>query len=134
MTDRAKILTASPFQNDVLALPVSDLDQASDWYQKNFGFNEVERKDDPNPTVLMERDEVRLGFALNDLNPEEEGAALRVTDIHAMRDELEGKGIETGNWRVDDWDGEKFQVFFVVAPDRLCYVFTQPLSEISDKE
>ena len=73
MTDQAKILTASPFQNDVLALPVSDLDQASDWYHKNFGFNEVERKDDPNPTVLMERDEVRLGFALNDLNPEEEG-------------------------------------------------------------
>ncbi|MYK41163.1 MAG: VOC family protein, partial [Gemmatimonadetes bacterium] len=35
--------------------------------------------------------------------------------------------VETGNWRVDERDGKKYQVFFVVAPDGLCYYFYQPI-------
>ena len=27
------------------------------------------------------------------------------------------------NWRVDERDGERYQVLFVVAPDGLCYYF-----------
>ena len=29
----------------------------------------------------------------------------------------------SGNWRVDERDGERYPVFFVVAPDVLCYYF-----------
>ena len=31
-------------------------------------------------------------------------------------------------WWIDEHEGEKRQVFFVVAPDRLCYYFYQPIS------
>jgi hypothetical protein len=52
-----------------------------------------------------------------------------VSGIAAIRDELESAGVKTGNWRIDERDGERFQVFFVVAPDGLCYYFHEPLAE-----
>jgi hypothetical protein len=78
---------AFPYQQDVLALPVVDLDAAS-----------------------------------------QDGAAILVSDIHRAKDEIEAAGVEIGNWRIDENDGEKRQVFFVVAPDGLCYYFYQPVS------
>ena len=108
---------AYPFQDDVLALPVEDIDQAVAWYGERFGLKEVERGDDPVPTVILERDGVRIGFAVSGGDATQDGAAILVTDIARARDELEANGVETGNWRVDERDGEKYQVFFVVAPD-----------------
>ena len=118
---------AFPYADDVLALPVKNIDEASIWYCNAFGLNEVERHSEPAPTVVMERDGVRIGFAVNGGDPGQEGAAIRVCDIHRARRELEERGLETGNWRVDENDGRKYQVFFVVAPDGLCYYFHQPI-------
>jgi len=117
---------AFPFAQDVLHLPVTDLDAAAAYYAAAFGLTEVERRQDP-PAVIMERDDVRLGFCINGRDPSQEGAAIRVSDIHRARDELESRGIRIGNWRVDERDGKKLQVFFVVAPDGLCYYFHQPI-------
>ena len=119
---------AFPFQNNVLALPVNDLDAASAWYCEKFGMTEVERTDSPEPTVILERDGTKIGFAINGGDPTQDGAAILVRDIANMREELHANGVETGNWRVDERDGEKLQVFFVVAPDGLCYYFHEPLA------
>ena len=51
----------------------------------------------------------------------------QVTDIHALKDEFESNGVQIGNWRIDERDGKRYQVFFVVAPDALCYYFHEPL-------
>lgn len=118
---------AYPFADDVLALPVEDLDRAAEWYGRAFGMAEVERWEAPHPTVILERDGVRIGFAVNGGDPEQEGAAILVSDVHRARDELEAAGIAVANWRVDERDGQKLQVFFVVAPDGLCYYFHQPI-------
>ena len=118
---------AFPFADDVLALPVDDIDRAADWYAPRFGLVEVERRTDPRPTVIMERDGVRIGFAVNGRDPSQEGAAILVSDIHRARDELQANGVKTANWRVDERDGRRYQVFFVVAPDGLCYYFHQPI-------
>ncbi len=118
---------AFPYADDVLALPVDDIDKASTWYCNAFGLNEVKRHRDPVPAVVLERDGVRIGFAVNGGDPGQEGAAILVSDIGRARRELEGKAIQIGNWRVDERDGRKFQVFFVVAPDGLCYYFHQPI-------
>ncbi len=118
---------AYPFANDVLALPVEDIDRAAAWYGPRFGLVEVERTATPVPTVIMERDGIRIGFAVNGGDASNEGAAILVTDIHRARSELEASGVKIANWRVDDRDGKKYQVFFVVAPDGLCYYFHQPL-------
>ena len=62
MSSQARFKEAYPFQNDVLALPVTDLDVASRWYTEHFGMPEVERLDQPVPTVILERDGTRIGF------------------------------------------------------------------------
>ncbi len=127
MTIEPAFKSASPYQNDVLALPVTDLDTASNWYSKHFGMVEVERHGDPVPTVILERDGTRLGFAINGGDASQDGAAIRVANIQQIKGELESNGVSIGNWRVDDRDGQKLQVFFVVAPDGLCYYFHEPI-------
>ena len=119
--------SAFPFQKSVMALPVTDLDQASDWYCKHFGMTEIERLDHPVPTVILERDGTRIGFSINGGDASQDGSAILVANIHTLRDNFESKGVKIANWRVDERDGKKLQVFFVVAPDGLCYYFHEPI-------
>ena len=49
-------------------------------------------------------------------NATQDGAAILVRDIHGMKEELEANGVGIGNWRVDERDGQKLQVFFVRIP------------------
>ncbi len=127
MTHKAEFKAAYPYQENVLALPVTDLDKAADWYSRCFGMNETERIQTPNPTVILERDGTKIGFSINGKDPEQDGAAILVTNIEAMKNELESKGVKVGNPRIDERDGKQFSVFFVVAPDSLCYYFHEPV-------
>ena len=126
MSETPAFQQASAYQDDVLALPVKDIDQASDWYCKHFDMTEVARKDVPVPTVILERDGTQIGFAVNGGDASQDGAAIRVTQIEHLKSDFEAKGVNVGNWRVDERDGQEFQVFFVVAPDGLCYYFHEP--------
>ena len=127
MSQSPSFVAAYPYQKDVLALPVRDLDPTVDWYSQHFDLQEVERRTDPVPSVIMERDGIRIGFAINGGDPEQDGAAILVSGIAQIRDELQSKGAKIGNWRIDENNGQRFQVFFVVAPDGLCYYFHEPI-------
>jgi catechol 2,3-dioxygenase-like lactoylglutathione lyase family enzyme len=129
MTSSPRFKAAFPYRKDVLALPVTDVDTASQWYCAHFGMREVERFDAPVRTVILERDGTRIGFAINGGDPAQDGAAVLVSNIQGLKAELEAKGADVGNWRVDERDGKRFQVFFVVAPDGLCYYLHEPLSQ-----
>jgi catechol 2,3-dioxygenase-like lactoylglutathione lyase family enzyme len=129
MSSEPQFKKAFPYQKDVLALPVKDLDAASQWYCSHFGMVEVERRQQPVPTVVLERDGTRIGFSVNGGDASQEGAAVLVSNIRGIKDELERNGASTGNWRVDEQGGKKLQVFFVVAPDGLCYYFHEPLDD-----
>ena len=128
MTTQPSFHSASPYKDDILALPVTDLDAASEWYHKHFGMAETGRRDAPNPTVILERDGVEIGFAINGGDASEEGAAIRVNDINAIKGQLEANGVNVAYTRIDERDGEKLNVFFVVAPDGLCYYFNEPIA------
>jgi catechol 2,3-dioxygenase-like lactoylglutathione lyase family enzyme len=119
---------AFPYQQDILALPVVDLDATSHWYAAAFGLQELERRDQPHPAVILQRDGIKIGFAVNGGDASQDGAAILVSDIYRAKEEVEAAGIEIGNWRIDEHEGEERQVFFVVAPDQLCYYFYQPIS------
>lgn len=120
--------SADAYQDDLLALPVKDIEAACSYYPAAFGMHEVSRSDDPTPQVVLERDGVRIGFAVNGGDSSQDGAAILVSDVYRARDELEANGVEISNWRVDERDGSQYQVFFVVAPDGLCYYFYAPVS------
>ena len=119
---------AFAYGDDLLALPVADLDAATEWYARHFGMVEVDRPSRPQPTAIMERDGMRIGFSVNGGDSSQDGAAIRVSDIHAARAELEHSGLTIGDSRIDERDGKKLEVFFVVAPDGLCYYFHQAVS------
>jgi catechol 2,3-dioxygenase-like lactoylglutathione lyase family enzyme len=127
MSSKSKFSAAYPYQKDVLALPVTDIEAASEWYSKHFGMTEVERTSSPIPRVILERDGTKIGFAVNGNDPAQDGAAILVSQIGEMKNELESKSMKIGNWRIDERDGKKFRVFFVVAPDGLCFYFHEPL-------
>jgi len=126
--NEALFISAHPYQKDVLALPVENIDIASSWYSKAFMMTEVERQQGPNPTVILERDEVRIGFSVNGGDASQDGAAILVTDIQRAKTELESAEVAVGKLQVDERNGEKFHVFFVIAPDGLCYYFHQLLA------
>lgn len=110
-----------------MALPVLDLDETSQWYSHSFGLTELRRNSECNPCILMQRDGVEIGFSINGEDATQDGTAILVSDIHALKLELQAKGVSISNWRVDKLNGIKHQVFFVAAPDGLCYYFHQPL-------
>ena len=128
MTAQALFLNAFPYQKDLLSLPVVDLDQASAFYARGFGMIEVERRSEPHPAVILERDGVRIGFAINGGDASQDGAAILVSDIERARAELTANGLQPGEGRIDERDGKRFSVFFIVAPDGLCYYVHQELS------
>ncbi|MFM1802018.1 MAG: hypothetical protein RJA81_1370 [Planctomycetota bacterium] len=127
MSNKPQFRKAFPYRENVLALPVTDLDVASRWYCENFGMVEVERIQNPVPTVILERDGTRIGFSINGGDPAEEGAAVLVSNIRAFQDELDRKGVRVGDSQIDNHNGQPHHVFFVVAPDGLCYYFHEPV-------
>lgn len=122
-------VSAHPYQEDVLALPVKDIDEAAQWYSKAFGMSEVRRHDKPYPTVILARDGVEVGFAISGGDASQDGAAIQVSDIHRAKSELESGGVSVANMRVHEREGKKYQVFFVIAPDELCYYFHQLITD-----
>ena len=88
---------------------------------------EIERHEQPVPTVILERDGTRIGFSINGGDASQDGASILVTNILALKAEFESAGVPVGDWRIDEQDGQQLRVFFVVAPDGLCYYFHEPI-------
>lgn len=126
MATKPAFKAAFPYQTDVLGLPVIDVSAAATWYCRHFGMTEVQRKTDPLPTVVLERDGTQIGFAVNGGDATQDGAAILVSDIRGLKREFEKNGLEIGDIRTDMRDGNPFSVFFVVAPDGLCFYFHEP--------
>ena len=58
MTYKPLFESVSPFQSDVLALPVDDIDVAAQWYASAIGMLEIGRRDTPYPSVVRDRDAI----------------------------------------------------------------------------
>ena len=129
-TMTAKLLSASGYQGDAMNLPVTDVDSAELFYVEKMGFTVVERSDDPIKRAVLERDGVKMALAENGGDSEQDGCAFPTDDVVALRDEFVGNGlagIGTINDETGD-DGSKYKVFFVVAPDGLCYWFGESIT------
>ena len=114
---------ASPYADDALNLPVQDVDKAIPYYQKLFGFQIVERHEDPQKSVILTRDNIQIGLAENGGDPTQEGCFFEVDDVEAAFAELKSNGLEKeeADFRIDHYGETAWKVFFVVAPDGLCY-------------
>lgn len=114
---------ARPYAQDALNLPVEDVESAVPFYERIMGFQVLERKDAPHKAAVLGRDDIRIGLAQNGGDPSQEGCFFEVDDVEAAFAELKANGLEKAEagFRVDQYGAASFRVFFVVAPDGLCY-------------
>jgi catechol 2,3-dioxygenase-like lactoylglutathione lyase family enzyme len=125
----AKLLSAYGYQGDAMNLPVANVDAAIPFYLEKMGFSVAERTDDPLKKAVLERDGIQFAIAENGGNPEQDGCAFHTDDVHGLWDEFRANGYAVGEIDLDIRpDGSKFQVFFAIAPDGLCYWFGESAS------
>ncbi len=125
MQTKAIFKTASPYQEDAMNLPVKDLAQAIPFYETIMGFQVTSRQDTPHKSAILSRNDIQIGLAENGGDPTQDGCFFEVDSVEVAFNELKANGLdqEEAEYRID----EPFKVFFVVAPDGLCYCLGQRL-------
>jgi catechol 2,3-dioxygenase-like lactoylglutathione lyase family enzyme len=104
-------------------LPVENVAEAIPFYETVMGFHVASRAEAPHRTVVLTRDLIQIGLAENGGDPTQNGCFFEVDDIKTAFDELKTNGLEKENadFRIDRHGPKRFKVFFVIAPDGLCY-------------
>ena len=113
------------YQGNAMALPVASVDDAIPFYERVLGFRVASRAETPHRTAVLERDEVRMALAENGGDPSQDGCAFHVRHLDALHAEFDANGLGT---KAPAFDVERhgdadWRVFYVVAPDGLCYWF-----------
>ena len=120
---KAVFKSAYPYQEDAMNLPVENVETAIPFYETVMGFRLVSRKDEPFKSAVLGRDAIQIGLAENGGDPTQDGCFFEVDNVEAAFDELKANGLgkEEAGFRVDKHGTTSYRVFFVVAPDGLCY-------------
>ena len=115
--------TAYPYAEDKMNLPVENLDAAIPFYETVMGFRLVSTNDSPHKSAILARDDIQIGLAENGGDPTQEGCFFEVDDAESAFAELKSNGLkkEQADFRIDKHGDRTYKVFFVVAPDGLCY-------------
>jgi lactoylglutathione lyase len=121
----ATLEKAFGYQGNNLNLPVADVDASVPFYETALGFTLVARAEEPQRTAVLARDSVQIGLVENGGDPAQNGCAFHVTGLDALFAELNAKGLRKSpaDIGIEHRDGAPWRVFYVVAPDGLCYWF-----------
>lgn len=119
----ATFKTAWPYQEDEMNLPVENVETAIPFYETVMGFRLISRSDAPHRSAILGRDEIQIGLAENGGDPTQDGCFFEVNNIETAFAELKANGLEKedADFRIDRHGDTTWKVFFVVAPDGLCY-------------
>lgn len=110
---------------DAMALPVRDVDAAIPFYERVLGFRVISRSSAPHKSAVLARDEVRMALVENGGDPTQDGCAFHVRNVDALYGEFETNGLQKSGqvFGLERHGGADWRVFYVVAPDGLCYWF-----------
>ena len=113
------------YQGDNMNLPVRDLATAVPFYETVLGFRVVSRSDAPHKSAVLARDQVQIGLVENGGDSSQDGCAFHVKDLKSLFEEFKTNGLvkELSDFDTEEHDGAAWKVFYVVAPDGLCYWF-----------
>jgi catechol 2,3-dioxygenase-like lactoylglutathione lyase family enzyme len=122
---KATLEKAWGYQGDTMNLPVRDLAAALPFYETVLGFRVLSRSATPHNSVVLARDQVQIGLAENGGDSKQDGCAFHVKDLEALFAEFKANGLqkEHSEFAIEPRDGVAWKVFYVVAPDGLCYWF-----------
>ena len=115
--------SAYPYAADKMNLPVENLESAIPFYETVMGFRVVSRNHSPHKSAVLGRDSIQIGLAENGGDPTQEGCFFEVDNAEAAFAELKSNGLakEEADFRIDQHGNTSYRVFFVIAPDGLCY-------------
>lgn len=113
------------YQGNSLSLPVPDLAAALPFYETVLGFRVVSRTDTPHKSAVLARDQIQMGLAENGGDPAQDGCAFHVKGVEALFAEFQDRGLAkaTADFNLERRGDVEWKVFYVVAPDGLCYWF-----------
>jgi catechol 2,3-dioxygenase-like lactoylglutathione lyase family enzyme len=113
------------YQGDNMNLPVRDLSAALPFYETVLEFRVLSRSETPHNSAELARDQVQIGLAENGGDPTQDGCAFHVKNLEALFAEFKGNGLkkELSEFDIEQHGGVDWRVFYVVAPDGLCYWF-----------
>ena len=114
---------AAPYAEDEMNLPVANIEEAIPFYEKIMGFKVVSRSESPVKSTVLARDDIKIGLAENGGDSSQEGCFFEVDNAEAAFAELKSNGLnkEAAGFRIDRHGATSYKVFFVIAPDGLCY-------------
>jgi catechol 2,3-dioxygenase-like lactoylglutathione lyase family enzyme len=120
---KALFKTANPYQKDEMNLPVENLQAAIPFYETVMGFRVLSRNEAPHKSAILGRDGIQIGLAENGGDPTQDGCFFEVDNVETAFAELRSNGLEKAEagFRIDQHGDTSWKVFFVVAPDGLCY-------------
>ena len=115
--------TVSPYEEDEMNLPVENVDESVPFYESVMGFKVLSRSDSPHKSATLGRDEIQIRIAENGGDPTQEGCFFEVDNADAAFAELKANGLKKvdSDFRIDQFGSKRYKVFFLVAPDGLCY-------------
>jgi lactoylglutathione lyase len=113
------------YQGDHMNLPVRDLAAALPFYETVLGFRLLSRSETPHKSAVLIRDQVQIGLAENGGDSTQDGCAFHVKGLQPLFAEFKANGLqkELSEFGTEKHDGVAWKVFYVVAPDGLCYWF-----------
>jgi len=121
---KATLEKAFGYQGNNLNLPVKDVASAMPFYETMLGFRVVSRADKPHKSAVLARDQIQIGLAENGGDASQDGCAFHVKDVESLREEFKASGLEgLSDFSVEKRNDASWKVFYVVAPDGLCYWF-----------
>jgi lactoylglutathione lyase len=122
---KAQLKTASGYQGNNLGLPVAKLESAIPFYETVLGFRVVARSASPAPSAVLGRDGIQIGLAENGGDPTQDGCAFEVDSVESLFEEFKANGLNKNEptFSTERHGGTSWKVFYVVAPDGLCYWF-----------
>ena len=113
------------YHGDNMNLPVRDVAASLPFYETVLGFRVLSRSDTPHKSAVLARDQVQIGLAENGGDPAQDGSAFHVNDLESLFAEFNANGLgkKLSELNMEQRDGMAWRVFYVVAPDGLCYWF-----------
>ena len=127
----AALKKAFGYQGNNMDLPVADLAAAVPFYENILGFRVVSRSDTPHNSAVLARDEIQIRLAENGGDPTQDGCAFHVKGLEELFAEFKKNGLqkEISEFNSEDRGGDTWKVFYVIAPDGLCYWFGERQSD-----
>lgn len=119
--EKTEFRAIHPYQDDAMRLPVKNANDAVKFYIDVMGFELLSKSAN---AVILGRNQVKMGLEENGGDPTQDGCFIEVDNVERAYQELQSNGWnidKKANFRIDRHGDTDYKVFFVVAPDGLCY-------------